>query len=75
MLFASTDPPHDSPTDPNCYLPFKRLDSAVTARISEELSDPDLDVNAPSALVGALTRALCCSFGFCSHRNATDCSS
>jgi transcription initiation factor TFIIH subunit 3 len=60
ILYASTDPPaHDASGDPNGYPPFKRLDSAVTSRISDELSDPDLDLAAPSALVGALTRALC----------------
>jgi len=61
ILYASSDPPSlDSTVDPNCYPPFKRLDSAVTDRISAELADPSLDLAAPSALVGALTRALCC---------------
>ncbi len=61
ILYASSDPPGlDSTVDPNCYPPFKRLDSAVTERISDELGDPKLDLSAPSALVGALTRALCC---------------
>lgn len=62
MLYASTEPPIDSTSDPNCYPPFKRLDSAVTTRISEELENPLLDVTAPSAVVGALTKALCCQF-------------
>ncbi|KAF9529184.1 transcription factor Tfb4-domain-containing protein [Crepidotus variabilis] len=61
MLYASSEPPMDTPatSDPNCYPPFKRLDSAVTARISEQLEDPLLDVTTPSAIVGALTKALC----------------
>ena len=73
ILYASTDlPAHDASGDPNGYPPFKRLDSAVISRISDELDDQDLDLAAPSALVGALTRALCCPFFFCSGKSHTD---
>ncbi|KAF4621238.1 hypothetical protein D9613_000421 [Agrocybe pediades] len=57
MLYSSTDPPGDHPpqVDPNSYPPFKLLDSAVLSRIHDELDDSE----EPSALVGALTKALC----------------
>ncbi|CAA7261699.1 unnamed protein product [Cyclocybe aegerita] len=56
---AADQPP---PADPNVYPPFRRLDSIVTARIAHELDSltPDESLlTAPSALVGALTKALC----------------
>ena len=60
MLYASSDPPaHPTPVDPNSYPPFRRLDDTVTARIAALLA-ADLDPAQPSALVGALTKALCC---------------
>jgi len=65
LLYASSDPPSldtSVPSDPNVYPPFRRLDTAVTTRIAEELNNPELDVDAPSALVGALTKALCRAF-------------
>ncbi|KAF8904473.1 transcription factor Tfb4-domain-containing protein [Gymnopilus junonius] len=60
MLYASTDPPdRPTPIDPNSYPPFKRLDSTVTARITAQLA-ADIHPEEPSALVGAITKALCC---------------
>jgi len=65
MLYSSTDPPgdHQPQVDPNSFPPFKRLDAAVLTRIHDELDDSD----APSAIVGALTKALCCRFSLLSR--------
>ncbi|KAF5321610.1 hypothetical protein D9619_002025 [Psilocybe cf. subviscida] len=55
MLYPSDNTP---PTpDPNAYLPFKALDAAVIANLAAHLDDTPSDE--PSALVGALTKALC----------------
>lgn len=61
MLYASSDPQNQSqPIDSNAYQPFKLLDSTVVSRISHELDHlSQEDSEAPSALVGALTKALC----------------
>ncbi|KAF8813800.1 Tfb4-domain-containing protein [Phlegmacium glaucopus] len=60
MLYASSDPQnHSQPIDPNAYQPFKSLDSTVVSRISQELDLLSQEEEAPSALVGALTKALC----------------
>ncbi|KAG7098767.1 hypothetical protein E1B28_000675 [Marasmius oreades] len=61
MLYSSSDPIAEiPPNDANSYPPFKLVDSTVVNRIARELeliADDDLD--APVALVGALTKALC----------------
>ena len=44
--------------DANAYTPFRQLDTAVVANLIAEL-DPNA-VDEPTALVGALTKALCC---------------
>ncbi|EJD02844.1 Tfb4-domain-containing protein [Fomitiporia mediterranea MF3/22] len=64
LLYSSMDHKpegvDDSIADPNTYLPFKVVDTAVTKRISEELDAmSDFDEEAPCQLVGALTKALC----------------
>lgn len=57
MLYPS--PTSTPPTpDPNAYLPFKALDAAVIANLAAHLDDTPSDQ--PSALVAALTKALCC---------------
>lgn len=59
MLYPTPVPP-DVAADPNSYPPFRQLDTAVVATLAAELA-ADVDVDAPSALVGALTKALCCA--------------
>ncbi|PPQ99443.1 hypothetical protein CVT24_005250 [Panaeolus cyanescens] len=62
MLYSSIDPPQQSVTiDPNSYPPFKLLDSIVTDSIQRELDSFDeSQLQENTALVGALTKALCC---------------
>ncbi|KAK1218809.1 RNA polymerase II transcription factor B subunit 4 [Marasmius sp. AFHP31] len=61
MLYSSLDPVTDvPPSDANSYPPFKLVDSTVATRITRELElIADDDLEAPVALVGALTKALC----------------
>ncbi|KAF9075432.1 transcription factor Tfb4-domain-containing protein [Rhodocollybia butyracea] len=62
LLYSSADPPSDTPSnDANSFPPFKIVDMTVVLEIQkqlETLSDEDDEV--PSALVAALTKALCC---------------
>ncbi|KAG6837497.1 hypothetical protein H0H93_008422 [Arthromyces matolae] len=60
-LYSSTDPlPKSLPLDSNSYPPFKLVDSTIVTRIMEEFDDlGDPSEEAPSSLVGALTKALC----------------
>ncbi|KAI0062864.1 transcription factor Tfb4 [Artomyces pyxidatus] len=63
MLYSSTDTAEGADVvaaDPNAYRPFKLVDSLVMRNIQRELEllgDPEEE--APIALVGALTKALC----------------
>ncbi|KAJ7446236.1 transcription factor Tfb4 [Mycena galericulata] len=63
MLYSSSDPVPDSlatDTDANAYPPFTVVDSTVVQRIMAELDSlEEKDEEAPSALVGALAKALC----------------
>nr|GAT43011.1 transcriptional factor [Mycena chlorophos] len=65
MLYSSTEPPTNwvsSDTTGNAYPPFNAVDSTVVQRISaelERLESPEGEEVPPSALVGALTKALC----------------
>ncbi|KDR75209.1 hypothetical protein GALMADRAFT_249181 [Galerina marginata CBS 339.88] len=60
LLYASTDPPAQSPPiDANAYPPFRLLDTAVVTRIAAELDLDETPPDTPSAVVGALTKALC----------------
>ncbi|KIJ23291.1 hypothetical protein M422DRAFT_62431 [Sphaerobolus stellatus SS14] len=63
MLYSSTDPTPPEVTDTadsNTYQPFKALDSAVVNGISRYMDAVDRNApEAPCALVGALTKALC----------------
>lgn len=58
MLYPSADSSSTPTPDPNAYLPFKALDAAVIANLAAHLDDTPSDQ--PAALVGALTKALCC---------------
>ncbi|KAF8070625.1 transcription factor Tfb4-domain-containing protein [Lyophyllum atratum] len=61
MLYSSTDSALQSQIiDANSYPPFKFVDSTIVTRIMEEmdyLGQPEEE--APTSLVGALTKALC----------------
>ncbi|KAJ6594078.1 transcription factor Tfb4 [Mycena capillaripes] len=62
MLYSSSDPAPDLSTDMNAnsYPPFQAVDSAVVQRIMVELDAlEEREEEAPSALVGALAKALC----------------
>ncbi|KAG6885961.1 hypothetical protein C0993_006888, partial [Termitomyces sp. T159_Od127] len=60
-LYSSSDPaPQSQPIDANSYPPFKLVDSTIVTRIMQELDDlGEPSEEAPSSLVGALTKALC----------------
>ncbi|PFH53817.1 hypothetical protein AMATHDRAFT_73229 [Amanita thiersii Skay4041] len=62
VLYSSTNPPNVSQTiDANSYPPFKLVDSTVVLRVAEEMDNlDDPEEEEPIALVGALTKALCC---------------
>ncbi|KAF9051175.1 transcription factor Tfb4 [Hymenopellis radicata] len=62
MLYSSVDQQVDASLqmDSNSYLAFKSVDSAIVGKIMEHLDDvSDQLEEAPCALVGALTKALC----------------
>ncbi|KAJ7680574.1 transcription factor Tfb4-domain-containing protein [Mycena polygramma] len=62
MLYSSSDPASDLSTDMNAnsYPPFQAVDSAVVQRVMAELDVlEEQEEEAPSALVGALAKALC----------------
>ncbi|KAF7315506.1 Transcriptional factor [Mycena indigotica] len=64
MLYASTESASDwvsTDSTGNAYPPFNALDSMVVQRISAELQliENSMEEEAPSSLVGALTKALC----------------
>ncbi|KAJ7178361.1 TFIIH subunit Tfb4/p34 [Mycena crocata] len=63
LLYSSSSPAPDSvssDTNSNSYPPFNAVDSAVVQRILSELDSLTEDEEeAPSALVGALAKALC----------------
>ncbi|KIK09917.1 hypothetical protein K443DRAFT_127299 [Laccaria amethystina LaAM-08-1] len=62
MLYSSTlHNPELQSIDSNSYAPFKLVDSTIINRISDELDaiDHSEEEDAPCALVGALTKALC----------------
>ncbi|KAJ6587089.1 TFIIH subunit Tfb4/p34 [Mycena vulgaris] len=63
MLYSSSDPVPDSlstDTNANSYPPFNVVDSTVVQRIMSELDSLEQhEEEAPSALVGALVKALC----------------
>ncbi|KAF9454037.1 Tfb4-domain-containing protein [Macrolepiota fuliginosa MF-IS2] len=61
MLYSSADPvPEHLPIDPDSYPPFVHLDHAISRRIHAHLDALDSDTSAqPSALVAAITKALC----------------
>ena len=69
MLYASSDPLEHATSitvDANSYPPFKLLDTSLVHAIAAELdlldASHDERRDAPSALVGALTKALCRPF-------------
>ncbi|KAH7888520.1 TFIIH subunit Tfb4/p34 [Phlebopus sp. FC_14] len=69
MLYSSTETLVDEipPLDANSYPPFKTVDTTVLKRITQELDavgDGELEQEPPCALVGALTKALCCASGY-----------
>ena len=76
MLYASSDVvEHAAPitVDANSYPPFKLLDTSLVHAITAEFDALDVSHGAdgpmsaaesPSALVGALTKALCCTYTF-----------
>ncbi|KAJ7594286.1 TFIIH subunit Tfb4/p34 [Mycena floridula] len=62
MLYSSTDAPVDSfSPDANSYRPFKLVNSTIVGKIMSELEALEKldEEEAPCALVGALTKALC----------------
>ncbi|KIY44472.1 Tfb4-domain-containing protein [Fistulina hepatica ATCC 64428] len=63
LLYSSTERTTDSyPSDANAYLPFKVLDSSIVDGILDEfdaLETADDAAQAPTALVGALLKAVC----------------
>jgi transcription initiation factor TFIIH subunit 3 len=62
LLYSSADPPSETPSnDANSFPPFKMVDSTVMHNIGQQLQESGQrpDEEAPSALVGALTKALC----------------
>ncbi|KAJ7859736.1 TFIIH subunit Tfb4/p34 [Mycena leptocephala] len=64
MLYSSSEPApdvlSDETIDSNAYPPFQAVDSAVVQRIMAELDVLEkVEEEAPSALVGALAKALC----------------
>ncbi|KAJ7772530.1 TFIIH subunit Tfb4/p34 [Mycena maculata] len=64
LLYASSAPIPDGlapdTNSANAYPPFNAVDAAVVQRITAELDAlPEQDEEAPSALVGALAKALC----------------
>ncbi|KAJ3814805.1 transcription factor Tfb4-domain-containing protein [Lentinula aff. lateritia] len=62
LLYSSANPPSETPSnDANSFPPFKMVDSTIMHNIVQQLDalDQGLDEEAPSALVGALTKALC----------------
>ncbi|KAJ7072157.1 transcription factor Tfb4 [Mycena amicta] len=66
LLYASTEPVSDFVSTGNAYPPFNAVDSTVVQRIMTELdrlesaAEQGADIlEAPTALVGALTKALC----------------
>ncbi|KAF8236571.1 Tfb4-domain-containing protein [Tricholoma matsutake] len=60
MLYSSTDLPTDNQViDANSYPPFKLVDSTIITRIMKELDNIEGQEDAPCALVGAITKALC----------------
>ncbi|EGN99668.1 hypothetical protein SERLA73DRAFT_53296 [Serpula lacrymans var. lacrymans S7.3] len=63
MLYSSTDPVADDvpPADANSYSSFKVVDFTIVRSIMNEFDAlGNLDEEPPCALVGALTKALCC---------------
>ncbi|KAJ7497468.1 TFIIH subunit Tfb4/p34 [Mycena latifolia] len=63
MLYSSSDPVPDSlstDVNANSYPPFNVVDSTVVQRITSELDSlEEHEEKAPTALVGALVKALC----------------
>ncbi|KAF8518722.1 transcription factor Tfb4 [Gautieria morchelliformis] len=63
MLYSSTETPREDLTeaaDSNTYQPFRSVDAGVMAGIATHLAELDAkEREAPCALVGALTKALC----------------
>ncbi|KXN91044.1 RNA polymerase II transcription factor B subunit 4 [Leucoagaricus sp. SymC.cos] len=60
LLFSSADPlPEPTAVHPNSYPPFAALDHAVTRRIHDLLDTIPSASAEPSALVSAITKALC----------------
>ncbi|KAJ7287826.1 TFIIH subunit Tfb4/p34 [Mycena rebaudengoi] len=62
LLYSSSDPVPDSIADANSnsYPPFHAVDSTVVQRIMSELDSlKESEEEAPSALVGAVVKALC----------------
>lgn len=63
LLFSSANEAkehREDLADANAYLPFKTLDSTVMKSISDHIDSLGVsDVEAPTGLVGALTKALC----------------
>lgn len=68
MLYSTSGSLADAVVhDADSYAPFKLMDTTVSNRIIAELNalaDSDKQEE-PSALVGALTKALCCTFAVC----------
>ncbi|KAF5351960.1 hypothetical protein D9756_007562 [Leucocoprinus leucothites] len=60
LLYSSADPvPEHLPIHPNSYPPFAALDHAVNRRIHAHLDALDDSSADPSALIAAITKALC----------------
>lgn len=62
LLYSSTDKQHlsEQTLDSNSYLPFKTINATILDHITEELDLLANQVEKPCALVGAMTKALCC---------------
>ncbi|KAJ3759143.1 transcription factor Tfb4-domain-containing protein [Lentinula raphanica] len=62
LLYSSADPPTETPpSDANSFPAFRLVNSTIMHNIVQQLEalDDSSDEEAPSALVGALTKALC----------------
>jgi len=63
MLYSSLEPPREDlaeGADSNTYQPFRSVDAAVMKGIAAHVADISVnEPEAPCALVGALTKALC----------------
>lgn len=75
LLYSSADPvPARLPIDSNSYPSFVHLDHAVARRVTAVLDSLGTDrAPEPSALVGAITKALCCPWSPITHKPLLTC--